>query len=129
MLRIRSVSFCDSSVLIKFGAKVFDDWSLLRLELDLCLAVRGGARFEPLNGENDWLRIWTAGLGVAGDDVKAIDLGLLVETEGAGEDDCDSRVKGLPRHFAPFVDMLLKLSGAENMKGKECEDDTLSKGE
>ena len=61
---------------MNLGANVPDAWLLLRFDLERSLVVRDGARFEPLNAEKDWLRLYAAGLVVGEEEAKLIDFGL-----------------------------------------------------
>lgn len=98
------------------GAKVFEVWLLLRFELDLCLVVRAGARFDPLRGENDWLRLCAKGfeVPVGVGEVKTWDFGRSLDMKGPGDGEGESRLKGLLRQREPptaEVD-ILPVSGA-----------------
>lgn len=52
--------------------------------------------------------------------MKIIDLGLVPDTAGDGEGDCDSRLKGLLRHLGPLVavvDMARRRFAQERVEG------------
>lgn len=119
----RSPVLSNSPVLMNCGANVFDDWLLLRFEIDLCLVALGGAIVDPLRGENDWLRLWPPELKPPVGEVMTADLGRSLEVVGTGDGEGEPRLKGLLRHFAPpaaEIDMLDCLSRRtwRNPKGK-----------
>ena len=91
------------------GAKVLDNWWVILVEFDLCIASCNGAKLDPPGGENDWLRLCAGGAPVLEDEVTIAVLGLMLGAVRPGEGDGDPLSKGLLRHRAllePVVDML-----------------------
>ena len=85
---------------------------MLLLEFDLCREIGAGARFDPPNAENDWLRLCAPVFKVPGGEVRMADFGLELDISGLRDGDCDSRTNGLLRHLGPFVaviDILLSI--------------------
>lgn len=83
---------------------MFEFWLPLRFDPDRCLVVCGGARFDPLDGVKDWLRLCPKGREVGGGgDVKFKDFGLSGGAKGAGDGDGEPLAKGLLRLIEPLV--------------------------
>ena len=97
---------------MNFGAKVLDDWWIVLVEFDLCIACCNGAKLDPLGGENDWLRLCAGGAPAPEGEVMMADLGLVVGAAKPGEGEGEALLNVLLRHWVvtgPVVDMAAAL--------------------